>query len=178
MKALWKRYRPLRILSPIALVLIWEGIVRLGGVNQLLVPAPGSVLRTMVDLTMNGQLPWAIAVSLVRVLQGFIYGSLVGIALGLLVGWFRAIQAGLYHVVGSGDNLLHPIYVSDVVDGMLRCGAPPPEERGLLRLICPPCGLEIVLERRSICRCGPPKEPELRFTSRLGPVTVEELRSY
>ncbi len=39
-----------------------------------------------------------------------------------LVGWFRAIQAGLYHVVGSGDNLLHPIYVSDVVDGMLRCG--------------------------------------------------------
>jgi nucleoside-diphosphate-sugar epimerase len=38
-----------------------------------------------------------------------------------MVAWFRAIKAGLYLVVGRGDNLLHPIYVSDVVDGILRC---------------------------------------------------------
>lgn len=38
-----------------------------------------------------------------------------------LAGWFRAIRAGLYRIVGRGDNLLHPVYVADVVDGMLRC---------------------------------------------------------
>ena len=101
MKSLWKRYRPLRIISPIAFLVIWEGVVRLGEVNQLLVPAPASVLRTMVELTVDGRLPWAIAVSLHRVLQGFIYGSLLGIALGLLVGWFRAFEDAVDPLVGA-----------------------------------------------------------------------------
>src|SRR5439155_781573 len=94
-ESLWKRYRLLRVISPIVFLLIWEGVVRLGEVNQLLVPAPASVLRTMVELTVDGRLPWAIAVSLHRVLQGFIYGSLLGIGLGLLVGWFRALEDGV-----------------------------------------------------------------------------------
>src|SRR5438132_14013901 len=85
MKSLWKRYRPLRVISPIVFLLIWEGVVRLDEVNQLLVPAPASVLRTMVELTIDGRLPWAIAVSLHQVLQGFIYSSLLGIGFALLV---------------------------------------------------------------------------------------------
>jgi NitT/TauT family transport system permease protein len=105
MNSLWRRYRPLRIISPIAFLLLWEGVVRFGEVNQLLVPAPASVLRTMVELTVNGQLPWAIVVSLQRVLQGFIYGSLVGIVLGLLVGWFRAVEDTVDPLVGA----LYPI---------------------------------------------------------------------
>ena len=105
MKSLWKRYRLLRVISPIVFLLIWEGVVRLGEVNQLLVPAPASVLRTMVELTVDGRLPWAIAVSLHRVLQGFIYGSLLGIGLGLLVGWFRAFEDAVDPLVGA----LYPI---------------------------------------------------------------------
>lgn len=42
-----------------------------------------------------------------------------------LAGWFRSIEAGYYRVVGSGDSLLHPIYVDDLVDGMLRCSDAP-----------------------------------------------------
>src|SRR5206468_10282937 len=105
MKSLWKRYRPLRVISPIVFLLIWEGVVRLGEVNQLLVPAPASVLRTMVELTVDGRLPWAIAVSLHRVLQGFIYGFLLGIGFGLLVGWFRAFEDAVDPLVGA----LYPI---------------------------------------------------------------------
>jgi nucleoside-diphosphate-sugar epimerase len=37
-----------------------------------------------------------------------------------LLGWFRTIQRGIYRVVGSGDSLLHPIYISDLIDGMCR----------------------------------------------------------
>src|SRR6266481_2455208 len=98
---MWKRYRPLRIISPIVLLLLWEGAVRLGDVNQLIIPAPFSVLRTMIDLTVDGRLPWAIAVSLHRVLQGFIYGSLLGVALGLLVGWFRAVEDAVDPLVAA-----------------------------------------------------------------------------
>ena len=38
-----------------------------------------------------------------------------------LLNWFRAIDRGYYRVVGRGDNSLHPIYVDDAVDGLLRC---------------------------------------------------------
>ena len=36
-----------------------------------------------------------------------------------LLGWYRAIQSGLYRVIGSGANKVHPIYVDDVVRGLL-----------------------------------------------------------
>ena len=42
-----------------------------------------------------------------------------------LAGWFRSIRSGYYRVVGTGDSLLHPIYVDDLVDGMLRCAEAP-----------------------------------------------------
>ena len=42
-----------------------------------------------------------------------------------LLGWFRAIQRGYYRIVGRGDNVLHPIYIDDLVDGLLRCAAVP-----------------------------------------------------
>lgn len=38
-----------------------------------------------------------------------------------LLGWFRAIQRGYYRVVGSGDNFLHPIYIDDLIAGLLAC---------------------------------------------------------
>lgn len=112
---MWRRYRLLRIISPIVFLLIWEGVVRLGQVNEILVPAPASVLRTMVDLTLDGRLPWAIAVSLNRVLQGFIYGSLLGIALGLMVGWFRAVEDAVDPLVAAiypiPKSALFPLFI-------------------------------------------------------------------
>src|SRR5438046_8848885 len=74
MKWLWKRYRPLRVICPVVFLLIWEGVVRLGEVNQLLVRAPASVLRTMVELAVDGRLAWDLAVVLHWVVWGFIYG--------------------------------------------------------------------------------------------------------
>jgi NitT/TauT family transport system permease protein len=98
---MWRRYRPLRIVSPIAFLLLWEGVVRVGQVNQLLVPSPAAVLWTTVELVVDGRLPWAITVSLNRVLQGFVAGSLIGIALGLLVGWFRAVEDAVDPLVAA-----------------------------------------------------------------------------
>ena len=41
-----------------------------------------------------------------------------------LSGWFRAIQRGVYRVVGDGRSLLHPIFVEDCIAGLLLCGEP------------------------------------------------------
>ncbi len=111
----WKRYRPLRIISPVVFLLIWEGVVRVGEVNELMIPAPASVLRAMIDMTVDGRLPWAILVSLSRVLQGFIYGSLLGIILGLLVGWFRSVEDAVDPLVAAiypiPKSALFPLFI-------------------------------------------------------------------
>src|SRR5574341_968521 len=112
---MWRRYRPLRILSPIVFLLIWEGVVRIGGVNELIIPALASVLRTMIHLTVDSRLTWAVAVSLNRVLQGFIFGSLLGIAVGLLVGWFRAVADAVDPLVAATypipKSALFPLFI-------------------------------------------------------------------
>jgi nucleoside-diphosphate-sugar epimerase len=42
-----------------------------------------------------------------------------------LLGWFRSIRRGYYRVIGSGHNMLHPIYIDDLIDGLLRCAETP-----------------------------------------------------
>src|SRR5205823_12380059 len=54
--------------------------------TALFLPAPLSVLKALWAMTVSGMLPWAVLVSLNRLAQGFVYGSLVGVALGLLAG--------------------------------------------------------------------------------------------
>ena len=46
-----------------------------------------------------------------------------------LLGWFRAIERGLYRVIGQGNSLLHPIYIDDLIDGLLRCAEAPASGR-------------------------------------------------
>jgi len=43
-------------------------------------------------LTVSGTLPWAVLVSLNRLVQGFVYGSLIGVVLGLLAGAIRWVE--------------------------------------------------------------------------------------
>jgi nucleoside-diphosphate-sugar epimerase len=46
---------------------------------------------------------------------GLVYGP----GDGHLLGWFRAIRRGYYRVIGPGQNRLHPIFVDDLVRGLL-----------------------------------------------------------
>ena len=52
-----------------------------------------------------------------------------------LLGWFRAIQRGLYRVVGNGQSLLHPIYISDLIQGLLRCAEAPQAQGRIYHLV-------------------------------------------
>jgi len=81
-----------RIASVLGLLVAWQLLVQTGKLSELFLPAPLSVLATMWDLTRSSQLPWAVLVSLNRVVQGFVYGAAVGVFLGLLagaVGWIE-----------------------------------------------------------------------------------------
>jgi NitT/TauT family transport system permease protein len=81
-----------KALSVASLLAVWQLVVALGGVNPLFLPSPASVLVAGGELIRSGQLPWAVLVSLNRVLEGFVYGSLAGVALGLLAGAVRWVD--------------------------------------------------------------------------------------
>lgn len=38
-----------------------------------------------------------------------------------LLGLFRAIKSGYFRIIGDGQNLVHPVYVDDLVDGLMTC---------------------------------------------------------
>jgi NitT/TauT family transport system permease protein len=81
-----------KALSVVLILGVWQAVVVLGGMNPLFLPSPASVLVAGWELIRSGQLPWAVLVSLNRIVQGFVYGSLVGIALGLLAGAIRWVD--------------------------------------------------------------------------------------
>ncbi len=54
-----------------------------------------------------------------------------------LLGWFRAIARGWYRVVGSGESLLHPVYIDDVSEALVRCATHAPVSPRVFHLVGP-----------------------------------------
>lgn len=75
-----------RWLSPVVLLLIWEAASRSGVLSPDILAAPSSVLSTLAQLTMSGELPTNLAVSLGRAALGLTIGVVVGVLLGLAAG--------------------------------------------------------------------------------------------
>jgi NitT/TauT family transport system permease protein len=78
--------------SSLFILVVWQILVQTGKLNELFLPAPLSVLRAMWQMILSGALPWAVLVSLNRLMQGFVYGSLIGIVLGLIAGSIRWVE--------------------------------------------------------------------------------------
>jgi NitT/TauT family transport system permease protein len=104
-----------KIGSALFILVVWQALVQTGNLNELFLPAPLSVLKAMWALTLSGRLPWAVVVSLNRVVQGFVYGALAGVVLGLLagaIGWVEDILdpwvASLYPIPKSA---LFPLFL-------------------------------------------------------------------
>lgn len=74
------------------LIALWYVAVSLSGSTVL--PKPTQVLTGMIELAQRGVLGKYVIASLFRVSSGFLLALLVGIPLGLFLGWFvRAFQA-------------------------------------------------------------------------------------
>ena len=82
--------RSARIILPVGVslifLLLWEGAVRFSGSD--LFPKPLDVLRGIIELVEKGLLLKYIVASLFRVTWGFAMALLVGVPVGLLLGWY------------------------------------------------------------------------------------------
>jgi NitT/TauT family transport system permease protein len=79
------------ILSIVVGLLVWEILTRLFLENELLIPPPTSVARSLWKLTLSGQLNRHLSATLFEFICGFSTACVVGIVLGYLMGrhrWF------------------------------------------------------------------------------------------
>jgi NitT/TauT family transport system permease protein len=88
----WIRLSPW--LYTAGLFLVWEAAVRVLGVPPYVLPAPTAILAAMAEFS---DAIWKNGLqTLATTLAGFALAVVGGLALGLLVGWSRAVYAGLY----------------------------------------------------------------------------------
>ena len=92
-RALTDRPRILAFALLVAVLGLWQLLSVFGLLSPLFFPAPRQVLTTLWQMTITGELTYALAATLGRVLIGFGIGSAAGIIAGLLMGESRFLRA-------------------------------------------------------------------------------------
>jgi sulfonate transport system permease protein len=80
------------LIIPAVLLIVWEILSQGGVFPSNLLPAPSSVIATLLNLALTGELFSHIGITLYRVFLGFIIGSLIATIFGALTGYSRAIH--------------------------------------------------------------------------------------
>jgi len=93
-RALERRGHPVvRVASLVTLVLLWELVTGTGWVQPLFLPSPLDVLGTGFEMLRSGELVGHVITSLRRIVLGFGLGALLGVAVGLAVGFWSLAEA-------------------------------------------------------------------------------------
>jgi ABC-type nitrate/sulfonate/bicarbonate transport system permease component len=94
MPAAWQASaRALRSIAGFAVFLIvWEILASAGLINAVLLPAPSTLMAAARDLLLNGTLLRHVGASIERVLVGFALAAVVGLTLGVVLGWARILS--------------------------------------------------------------------------------------
>jgi ABC-type nitrate/sulfonate/bicarbonate transport system permease component len=101
--------RGVAVAAPLALLMVWELLVRVGALDARFFPAPLSIVGTFERMAF--ETPWAdslgyhVLVSLSRAGIGFVLGALPAIVLGALMGLMPMLGAAIQPMVGA----LYPI---------------------------------------------------------------------
>lgn len=109
------RDRVLGVLSPIALLVLWELLSRGGILDDRFFPPPTRIASTFADLAKSGELWTNTWVSLRRVLLGLALGATPGLAIGLCMGLYRPVRAALDPIIAA----TYPIPKSAIVPLLL-----------------------------------------------------------
>jgi 1,4-dihydroxy-2-naphthoate octaprenyltransferase len=92
-------------LSPLLLLLLWEGAVQLSVLNRIFVPPPSEVVVALVDGLIDGSLVADVVVSSERIALGFIIGAAPATLLGIWSGLNRTV----YYLVRPLATMLYPV---------------------------------------------------------------------
>jgi ABC-type nitrate/sulfonate/bicarbonate transport system permease component len=91
----------LAVLSPIALPLVWEALVRVGALDARFFPEPSSIISQMWTMMGSGELWTHIGASMQRLFLGFWLGLVPALILGVVMGLSRPLRAALGPLVSG-----------------------------------------------------------------------------
>jgi 1,4-dihydroxy-2-naphthoate octaprenyltransferase len=92
-------------LSPLLLLVVWEGAVQAGILNRIFVPPPSEVVVALVDGLVDGSLVADVVVSSERIALGFLIGAIPATLLGIWSGLNRTV----YYLVRPLATMLYPV---------------------------------------------------------------------
>ena len=95
----------LTVLSPLAILIVWELLVKFSLLDSRFFPAPTKILVTMFDMIKSGDLLTDLKVSLIRIIGGFLLGAIPGLIIGLTMGIFPIVKIIMDPIV----NATYPI---------------------------------------------------------------------
>ena len=87
------RERIISFLSPIALLLLWEVLARLGILDTRFFPAPSQILSTLLTMMTSGELLDDTLISMTRLAVGFLVGGIPALIIGVVMGLNSTLRA-------------------------------------------------------------------------------------
>ena len=88
-------------LSPIALLLCWEGAARIGLIDVRFFPAPSSILIKLYEMIVSGEMLVHLAASAQRLAFGILVGGVPALFLGIAMGLSRRLRAAIDPLVAA-----------------------------------------------------------------------------
>jgi sulfonate transport system permease protein len=89
------RFIAYRVWVPLALIVAWQALSRLGWISPLVLPSPLRVAEGFATLIGDGELLRHVIVSVVRVLEGFALAAVAGVAVGVAIGLWSFVDRSL-----------------------------------------------------------------------------------
>lgn len=77
----------------VGFLLFWEWAGTSGFANPLFTSSPSRIVKAFISLTASGELGKDVLVSGQEFIYGFVLAIVVGIPLGILMGWYRPVEA-------------------------------------------------------------------------------------
>jgi ABC-type nitrate/sulfonate/bicarbonate transport system permease component len=84
--------RLLYLVSPVALLLIWQLLLMGGFGDRRFIPAPSDIAKQFWAMLLSGELLLHTAVTLWRIAAGYVIGAVPAVAIGLLMAMFRPVR--------------------------------------------------------------------------------------
>jgi NitT/TauT family transport system permease protein len=114
----WRPRRPpdlvLAVLTPLLLVVLWELLVKAGPLDHRFFPPPSKILPAAEGLVRSGELWLHVRSSLLRIVLGFMIGSLAAVPVGLALGALRLLRV-MFEPVLSGLYVIPKIAILPLV---------------------------------------------------------------
>jgi NitT/TauT family transport system permease protein len=89
------------VASPVLMLALWETLTRIGVLDARFFPTPSSVIGELSGLIASGELFVHLGWTVGRVLMGFFFGAVPGVAVGIVMGLSPAIRAFLRPAIAS-----------------------------------------------------------------------------